>query len=188
MRVRITLIVGALLAGAGFAACGSAEEPSTPAATAVTSTGAGVTATASGGPVGSLRDVDFSAPPFASDLIRQAGGGEVPRERVRYVDLTGDGVEEAVVVVDSGGTLGEIAVGVFKAAGQGIDLAYFRKLGGRVDVRGRALVVIEAAPSPGDPECCPSGLRETTVEWRGAGFEVTSERVVSNSSGAGPRY
>ena len=114
----------------------------------------------------------------------------MPRERVRYLDLTGDGVEEAVVVIESGGTLGDIGVAVFKAGGSGADLTYFRKLGGRVDTRGSALVVIEGAPAPTDAACCPAQLRERTVEWRGSAFEVTSERLVANpgASGGDPGY
>ena len=38
----------------------------------------------------------------------EAGGGEVVAERIRFADLVGDdGVEEAFVIVESGGTLGD---------------------------------------------------------------------------------
>ena len=183
MRAAIMSIVMGLVVGAVLAGCsGSATTP-----TAAPTPKSGAQALP---PLLSLREVDFSGPPFDGDLINRAGGGDVPRERVRYVDLTGDGVEEAVAVVESGGTLGDIGVGVFRAQGSALNLAYFRKLGGRVEIRGAALVLIEGAPAPGDAACCPTQLKETTIEWRGTAFEVTSERVVTNptSSGGQPGY
>ncbi len=135
----------------------------------------------------SLQGVDFASAPYATDLSRRAGGGDVPAERVRLLDLTGDGAEEAVVVVESGGTLGDLGVGIYQVSNGGPSLVYFRKLAGRVEVRAPALVVIEGAPAPGDPACCPSQLRESTIEWRNGTFEVTSERTVSNPGSAAPQ-
>ena len=126
----------------------------------------------------SLHSIDFTAAPYAADLTRRAGGGDVIAERVRLVDLTGDGVEEAVVIVESGGTLGDLGVGVYQPTSSGPSLAYFRRLAGRVEIRGAALVILEGVPRPGDPACCPSEVRESTVEWRNGTFEVTSERTV----------
>lgn len=144
------------------------------------------TATAPGPPPVALRELNLSEPPFSTDLIRRAGGGDVPRERISYLDLTGDGVDEAVAVVESGGTLGDIGVGVFRAGGPSVALVYFRKLGGRVEVRNRSIVVIEGAPAPNDPACCPSQLRESVIEWRNGNFEVTAERLVTNPTGPPP--
>ena len=171
-------MVAALALGLLVGACGSSADAPTPG------TGAPQTAPTTSVPA-SVRSIDFTGAPYAADLINRAGGGDVSRERVRYVDLTGDGIEEAVVVVESGGTLGDTGVGIFKEAASGADLAYFRKLGGRVDTRGSALVLIEGAPAPTDPACCPAQLRESTVEWRGSAFEVTSERLVANPGGSG---
>jgi hypothetical protein len=177
----VTITVGAVVVGCSGADTGS---------TAVPTSKSGALTLPPLPPLLSLREVDFSGPPFAGDLINRAGGGDVPRERIRYVDLTGDGVEEAVAVVESGGTLGDIGVGVFRAQGAALSLAYFRKLGGRVEIRGSAILLIEGAPAPGDAACCPAQLKETTIEWRGTVFEVTSERVVPNptSSGGAPGY
>jgi hypothetical protein len=187
MRARIIVVIAALLAGGALTGCSGSGDSltSSPTPTAGVKSSALVPV-----PAGSLREVDFSGPPFDLDLMTRAGGGQVPRERIRYADLTGDGVEEAIVIVESGGTLGDIGVGVFRAQGAGIGLAYFSKLGGRVDIRGTALVLIEGAPAPGDAACCPAQLKETTVEWRGAAFQVTSERLITNptSSGGAPGY
>jgi hypothetical protein len=180
MRGAIISSVVALVAGVALVGCsGSGNSPTpkgpTPKAPSATSAAAR-----------SLREFDFSAPALAADLINRAGGGDVPKERIRYLDLTGDGVEEAVVVVESGGTLGDIGVGVFRAAAPRPALAYFRKLGGRVDIRGSAIVLIEGVPAPGDPACCPAQLRETTIEWRGSAFDVTSERLIANPGAGQP--
>ncbi|MCC6236434.1 MAG: hypothetical protein IT299_02540 [Dehalococcoidia bacterium] len=163
-----TWVAVALLV-AVFAACGASTGPETPTATPGTPTP----------PPPTLRGIDFTAAPYAADLTRRAGGGDVIAERVRLVDLTGDGTEEAVVVVESGGTLGDLGVGVYQAAANGPTLTYFRKLAGRVEIRQAALVIVEGVPAPGDPECCPSQVRESTVEWRNGTFEVTSERTVA---------
>ncbi len=168
---------GALLV-AVFTACGASAVPPTP-------TGAVGTPAA---PLPTLRGIDFTTAPYAADLTRRAGGGDVIAERIRLVDLTGDGAEEAVVVVESGGTLGDLGVGVYQAAAGGPALTYFRKLAGRVEVRQTALVIVEGVPAAGDPECCPSQVRESTVEWRNGTFEVTSERTVASpGAGATPR-
>lgn len=163
-----TWLAVALVVGV-FAACGapigtptSTVPPGTPTA-----------------PLPSLRSIDFTAAPYAADLTRRAGGGDVIAERVRLVDLTGDGAEEAVVVVESGGTLGDLGVGVYQPTSAGPSLAYFRKLAGRVEIRQSALVILEGVPSPGDAACCPSQVRESTVEWRNGTFEVTSERTTA---------
>lgn len=132
-----------------------------------------------------LRDIDFSGAPYAVDLINRSGGGEVPRERVRYVDLTGDGGEEAVVVVESGGTMGDIGVGIYRLERGAPELTFFRKLAGRVEVREQAVVLIEGVPAAGDPACCPSQLRETTIAWRDGKFAETGQKVVDNPNGGG---
>ncbi len=173
LRFNAAAWVALALLVAVFGACGTASNPASPTATASLVA-----------PGTSLRGVDFTQPPYASDLTRRAGGGDVIPERVRLLDLTGDGIEEAVVVVESGGTLGDIGVGVYRSTSSAPDLAYFRKLAGRVDIRQSSLVIVEGAPGPGDPACCPSQLHETTIEWRNNAFEVTSERTVSNP-GAG---
>jgi hypothetical protein len=168
-----------------IAACGSGEPEPTPNASATaptTSTAAGTPGTAP--PGSSMRGLDFTQPPYAAELTQRAGGGDVSAERVRYIDLSGDGVEEAVVIVESGGTLGDIGVGIYQAGGTGPRLVYFRKLVGHVDIRNGIVVMIEGAPAPGDPECCPSQLRESSIEWRNSAFEVTSERVVPGQAGS----
>jgi hypothetical protein len=181
MRNDITLARIALLAMATLvAACGSP----TPEVASTTKAAATSASTAAAG--SSLRGVDFASAQYASDLSRRAGGGEISSERTRFADLTGDGVEEAVVVVESGGTMGDLGVGVYQGSASGANLVYFRKLAGRVEVRPPALVVLEGAPGPSDPACCPSQVRESVIEWRNGSFEVTSERTVAGPTGGAP--
>ena len=133
--------------------------------------------------ISTLHEVDFSVVEIAGLLINAAGGGEVLRERVQFLDLTGDGVEEAVVVVESGGTLGDLGAGVFALIDGQPELVQFIPTAGRIEVRLGLVVAIEGVPSAGDAQCCPSQLRETRlpVGWgsirgdHGAGRPNTSQ-------------
>lgn len=128
----------------------------------------------------SLREVDFAAPAVAAELINRAGGGEVNAERVVFEDLTGDGREEAVVVVESGGTAGDLAVAVYRLTPAGAELAMFERLGGHVEVRLGLVVTQEGVYADGDARCCPSQLRERAYGWRDGAFVLISEQVVEN--------
>lgn len=176
------------LASSVFAACGGEDEAAAPLTSTVTVTSTATprvggtsvaTSTAGARPrVSSLREVDFRAMPYVGELVDRAGGGEVARDRVRFVDLTGDGVEEAVVVVE-GGTQGDIGVGVYRLLGSSAELAFFRQLSGRVQVRDTMIVVQVGVPQPGDAACCPSKVRETVFGWRDGEFRQLSEQVVN---------
>ena len=180
------------LLGAGFvaviaAACSdSAEAPTVLPTTAVAATPtvtATRTATATATPltVDSVRDLDFADPLVIGPLIDAAGGGEVSAERVVYEDLTGDGVEEAVAIVESGGTQGDIGFGVYSVDESNVaTLSFFEQARGRVEVRVGVIVAIEGEFAPGDAQCCPSRLREVTYRWDGSGFSQVSEQVIDN--------
>lgn len=150
------------------------------AATTPTST----PATTPGPRVNSVRELDFRSPPLLGELLSLAGGGEVQPDGVRYVDLTGDGVEEAVVTISSGGTQGDIGVAVYRVVGGMARRDFFQKLAGRVEVRGDSIVVTDGVYERGDAACCPSRLQETVYGWTGSGFAERSSRVFPNP-GAG---
>ena len=140
-----------------------------------------VTPTATPLTVDSVREIDFTDPLVIGPLIDAAGGGEVSAERVVYEDLTGDGVEEAVVIVESGGTQGDIGFGVYSVDEDSIaTLAFSERARGRVEVRVGVIVAIEGVFAAGDAECCPSQLREVTYRWDGSGFSQVSEQVIDN--------
>lgn len=129
-----------------------------------------------------MRDVEFDEPGLIGPLIDAAGGGEVPVERIEYVDLIGDDdVEEAVVVVESGGTLGDLGAGVFTLIDGQPELVQFIETAGRIEIRLDDLIVaIEGVWAADDPQCCPSELRETSYQWDGARFVAITEQVVPN--------
>ena len=64
-------------------------------------------------PAPGIRRVDFTqVSPLKEDLAKGLGDG-VDSARILYSDLTGDGSEEAVVPIASGGTAGDTAYYVF---------------------------------------------------------------------------
>ena len=95
-------------------------------------------------------------------------GGFVSRE-ILFADLTGEGKEDAVVTVDSGGAAGIVAVYVFSAGtGENLKVVYrnqrlYRGLA-RINP-GPALVYVLPQYKAGDELCCPSSYRETELKW-----------------------
>jgi hypothetical protein len=104
---------------------------------------------------------------------------------VLFADLNGDGKEDAVVAVDSGGGAGIVALYVF-SAGSGKDLQIVYRNQGlyRAAARinpGPALVYTVPQYKDGDELCCPSAYRETTLRWSTTSkrFGVAQRRTVS---------
>ena len=86
-----------------------------------------------------------------------------------FGDLTGEGKDDAVVTVDSGGAAGIIAVYVFSAlSGKDLNVVYRNQRLYRAMVRlnpGPALVYSLSQWKQGDELCCPSEYRETELRW-----------------------
>jgi hypothetical protein len=176
MRAIATAIL--VMLAVGLAACGGGDDP-TPSPTA-SMTGTPTPATAAG-PLTSIRDAPFEDPALVGPLIDAAGGGQVPVERVEFHDLIGnDGVEEAVAIVESGGTMGDLGAGIFALDDGHARLVQFIPVAGRIEVRFDLVVAIEGVWADGDPQCCPSRLRETSYQWDGARFVAITEQVVPN--------
>ena len=200
MRARLAAVcLGALLVAGAIACSPDADDAQRPEATASisaivssatvmppTTTGTATvvaTPTASTTPaprVGSVRELDFRSPALVRELLGLAGGGEIPPERVRYVDLTGDGAEEAVVVITSGGTQGDIGVAIYRVADGEARRAFFQKLAGRVEMRDATVVLSDGVYERGDAACCPSRIQETVVAWDGTAFSERSSRLLPN--------
>lgn len=111
-------------------------------------------------------------------------GGFVSKE-VLFADLTGEGKDDAIVTVDSGGAAGIVALYVF-SAGTGSDLkVVYRNQGmyrGRARVNpGPSLVYLVPVYKDGDELCCPSSYRETTLKWNAKTkrFGVSQRRSVT---------
>ena len=130
-----------------------------------------------------IRTLDLEAAKDVQALLTQTGG-LYEQENVIYVDLTGDGADEAIVPVSSGGTLGDIAFLVLTPMGGGtlalLTQARDTQTGLTVEIVDGQLVETRPEPGSDDPECCPSMLRVTVYEWDGEALVVESEEVVPN--------
>ena len=133
------------------------------------------TATAAPGP--DIDEVDFSQVPAVQALLEDSGGRLLPEEII-FADLTGDGAEEAVVPISSGGTGGNIAYAVFGyRGGDPEEILVVKPEAGRVMVAVEDGVLAETQPvyAPEDPLCCPSQLRHTYYRWDGRELVVDHE-------------
>lgn len=131
-----------------------------------------------------IRNEDLAAQPGVLEVLAVVPGQRTVGETV-YSDLTGDGVEEAVANINSGGTAGHIAVFVFGYVdGQVRELlreegsgdGYMGHLQGGVEA-GR-LVVQWPMYRQGEGNCCPSGgLRVRRYTWDGAALVLATDEV-----------
>ena len=110
-------------------------------------------------------------------------GGFVSSD-LMFADLTGEGKDDAVVTVDSGGAAGIIAVYVL-SAGTGKDLKVIyrnqRLYRGLARINpGPALVYVLPNYEAGDELCCPTSYRETELKWNAKTkrFGVAKRRTV----------
>jgi hypothetical protein len=157
------------------AACGT-QEAGEPRATPSPAPEATATAEAAT-PSSDIQGVEFSQVPAVQDLESQTGGSVLPQDII-FADLTGDGVDEAVVPISSGGSGGDIAYAVFRYQGGDLEeLLAVKAEAGRVtvSVQGGALVDTQPVYGPEDPLCCPSELRHTYYRWDGGKLVVDHE-------------
>jgi hypothetical protein len=104
--------------------------------------------------------------------------------KVLFADLTGEGKDDAVVQVDSGGAAGIIALYVFsEGSGKKLEIAYRNQRLYRAMARinpGPALVYSLPQWKDGDQLCCPSSYRETELKWsaKSKRFGVAKRRTL----------
>jgi hypothetical protein len=135
----------------------------------------------------------FTQKLLASDQVARSvkvtlkKGGFVSQE-VLFADLTGEGKDDAVVTVDSGGSAGIVAVYVFSSgAGKDLKVVYRNQRlyrgGARINP-GPALVYVQPQYKDGDELCCPSAYRETELKWssKTKRFGVAQRRTVLPTS------
>lgn len=114
-------------------------------------------------------------------------GGFVSSE-VLFADLTGEGKDDAVVTVDSGGSAGIIALYVFSAgSGKELKVVYRNQRLYRAMARinpGPAFVYSLPQWKAGDGLCCPSAYRETEVKWsaKSKRFVIANRRTLPATS------
>jgi len=135
-----------------------------------------------------IRNEDIAAQPGVREVLAVVPGQRTIGETV-YADLTGDGVEEAVANINSGGTAGHLAVFVFGYVdGQLREL--LREEGGgdgfgahlQGGVEGGKLVIQWPVYRQGDGNCCPTGgLRVRRYDWDGAAFVIVSDQVIQRT-------
>jgi len=183
---RVAIVIAFVLsAAAALAACdgdggsgGTTPEPS-PMETMPTTATIEPTGTQSPTPAPDIRQQELTEQPGLVSFL-DASGGAVAASLITYVDLTGDGAEEAIVPVSSGGEGGDIAVFVFGYGPDGLAelLRVLPESGSLKDnIVGGQLTVTEPAYAPGDPLCCPSQLQTTTYRWDGSRFVVADRRT-----------
>jgi hypothetical protein len=105
-------------------------------------------------------------------------------QEILFADLTGEGKQDAVVTVDSGGSQGVIGLYVFSAGtGKDLKVVYRNQRMYRGSARinpGPALVYVLPQYAADDELCCPSAYRETELKWSPSKkkFGVANRRTV----------
>ncbi|MBW3609327.1 MAG: hypothetical protein KY463_13465 [Actinobacteria bacterium] len=98
------------------------------------------------------------------------GGGFVAPD-ITFADLTGDGRSDAIVLVDSGGIAGAVALYVLSTDGESAqsDLRVVyrsqRLYGASVDVADAMLILRTPRFAEGDDVCCPARIVQRTYAW-----------------------
>jgi hypothetical protein len=187
MCLRALAAIVASLVILSFAACdgddGAHETPTRGVPTEATAEG---TALADVTPSGEIRERDLESDPDVQSLIEETGG-EYVQENVIYADLTADGIDDAVVPISSGGTLGNVGFVVLTPTDDGT-ATLLRELpsetgGIALNVVEGELIALEPVFGPDDPECCPSMLRQTTYAWNGAALALVDQQTIDNPGG-----
>jgi hypothetical protein len=174
----------AAIAALSFAACGgnggdekTPEASATPAATSVESPAVDAEA---------IRSVDLASQPAVDALVSRSGG-VFREESVLFGDVTGDGVEEAVVPVAPDGTQGASAFVVLTPAGSGtaslLEVAAKGRGGLGVSIEDGDVVALEPVYGPDDPECCPGSLQRSVYAWDGEQLALASQTTEAAPGG-----
>jgi hypothetical protein len=102
-------------------------------------------------------------------LLREGGGIVAPD--ITFADLTGDGRSDAVVLVDTGGVAGAVALYVLSTHGEAEDSdlrAVYRSqrlYRASVAVSDGALILRTPRFGEGDDVCCPAKVVQRTYTW-----------------------
>src|SRR4051794_14841532 len=120
-------------------------------------------------------------------LLRERGGFVAPE--IEFADLTGDERSDAVVLVDSGGAAGAVALYVFSTHGKAADsplrVVYRSQQLYRASAEISAATIILRTPrfADGDDLCCPAKIRERVYAWSD---EATTLKQRSSEDVPGP--
>ncbi|HEV7807366.1 MAG TPA: hypothetical protein VGO80_16215 [Solirubrobacteraceae bacterium] len=102
-------------------------------------------------------------------LLRDEGGFVAPE--IEFTDVTGDDRSDAVVLVDTGGAAGAVALYVFSTHGKAADSALRavyrsqRLYRASASVSGELLILHTPRFVEGDDLCCPAKVVERVYAW-----------------------
>lgn len=102
-------------------------------------------------------------------LLRDRGGLVAPE--IEFADLTGDDRSDAVVLVDSGGAAGAVALYVFSTHGKAADSplrAVYRSqqlYRARTEISAGTIILRTPRFADGDDLCCPAKIVERVYAW-----------------------
>ena len=101
--------------------------------------------------------------------------------RVDAGELTGDAIADILSFEDVGGSgaCGTYRV-IASTAGDASEIFRRDTCDTQIAIAGRDLRVREAVFRAGDPHCCPSAFRESTLRWNGTSWDEVSSEVVPN--------
>lgn len=106
------------------------------------------------------------------DFLREGGGFVAPD--ITFADLTGDGRSDAIVLVDTGGVAGAVALYVFSTQGEteesDLRVVYRsqRLYRASTEAANGGLVLRTPRFVEGDDVCCPAKVVERTYTWSDA--------------------
>jgi len=116
---------------------------------------------------------------FKKTLLSEGGGFVAPD--ITFEDLTGDGRSDAIVLADSGGVAGAVALYVFSTDGEPAEsdlrVVYRsqRLYRATAVVADAALILRTPRFAEGDDVCCPAKIVERTYAWS-AGSKTLRQR------------
>lgn len=105
--------------------------------------------------------------------------GGIPQiDEIVYLDMDGDGIEEAGIPLNSGGTAGEIGFLVYKQASPAPRLVGWEE-GYKMLLKQEQgkLVAVNAIYAGWEPNCCPGGLSYTTYVLKSDKLTTVAERT-----------
>jgi hypothetical protein len=96
-------------------------------------------------------------------------------------ELTGDAIADVLSFEDVGGSgaCGTYRV-IASTAGDASEIFRRDTCDTQIAIAGRDLRIREAVFHAGDPHCCPSAFRESTLRWNGTSWDEVSSQVVPN--------
>jgi hypothetical protein len=104
--------------------------------------------------------------------------------RVDAGELTDDAIADVLSFEDVGGSgaCGTYRV-IASTLGDTSEIFHRDVCDTQIAISGGDLRIREAVFHPGDPHCCPSAFRESTLRWNGTSWDKVSSEVVPNDLG-----